>query len=133
MNCKCFAICIIVGFAFVFGYEYVVHHILLGPTYETTPQLWRPMETMEQFMPIMLGVQILTVSILCYLYTLGHEGKGIGEGIRFGLVVGLLLGVMQGSAYVWMPISQMLALSWFAAVLVKTIGLGIIFSLIYKK
>ncbi len=133
MNIKRFAICSLVGFAFVFAYEFVIHGILLVPTYEQTPQLWRPMKEYESFMPLATTMQLLTTAVLCFIYTRHYEGKGLGEGMRFGIMMGLLLGLMQFSSYAWMPISMMLAGSWLVVTLVKTIGLGVIFSLIYKK
>lgn len=132
-NCKRFGIAALVGFIFVFGYEFVVHGILLLPTYELTPELWRPMEEHQAYIPFMTAMQVLTTVVLCYIYTRNHEGKGISEGIRFGVMFGILFGLMQASAFAWMPISMTLAAAWFAAALVKTIGLGIIFSLIYKE
>lgn len=133
MNKKRFAICSLVGFAFVFAYEFVVHGILLVPTYELTPELWRPMEEYQSYMPFATGMQLLTTAVLCYIYTRHHEGKGVGEGVRFGVMVGLLLGLMQFSSFAWMPISMTLAAAWLVVAIVKTVGLGVIFSLIYKE
>ena len=133
MNIKRFSLCSFVGFIFIFIYEYLIHGVLLVPTYELTPQLWRPMESMQEFMPIMTAVQLLTAAILCFIYTRHHEGKGISEGLRFGAMLGLLIGMLSFSSYAYMPISITLGLSWFGACFVKTIGLGVIFSLLYKN
>lgn len=131
-NCKRFGIAALVGFIFVFGFDFVVHGILLLPTYDLTPDLWRPMEEYESMVPFMTAMQVLTTVALCYIYTRNHEGTGISEGIRFGIMFGIFLGLMQASSYAWLPISAALAGYWFVAALVKTIGLGVIFSLLYK-
>ncbi len=133
MNYKRFALCTLAGFIFVFAYEFIVHGILLVPTYELTPNLWRPMEEYESFIPFMTAMQIITTMVLCYIYTRHHENKGITEGLRFGAMLGLLLGLMQFASYAWLPISIGLALAWLGVTFIKTIGLGIIFSLLYKN
>lgn len=133
MNIKRFFISVLIGFAFVFGYEFLIHGILLVPSYELTPQLWRPTEEFENFMPFATAMQFLITATLCFIYTRHHEGKGIGEGFRFGVMFGTLLGLGCMAAYAWMPISFTLAVSWFFACFFKIIGLGVIFSLAYKK
>lgn len=132
-NIPRFLIMIIAGFAFLFGYDYVVHHILLMDLYEQTSDMWRPMEEMESFFPFMLARQVLLVTIIGYIFTRNFEGKGIGEGIRFGIPIGLLLALEMASSYIWMPIPLNLALSWAAGGLGTGIALGVIFALIYKK
>ena len=133
MNIPRYLIASLVGFVFIFAYEFVVHGILLVPTYDTTPDLWRPEEAMATFFPFMLLTQIVRSFALCFLYTRHHEGKGIAEGLRFGVIVGFLFGVMQASSYAWMPISAALAGYWFISAFFEAIALGVIFSLIYKK
>ena len=133
MNIKSFALCTIVGFVFVFIYEYIVHGVLLVPAYEQTPELWRPMEEYESFMGFAITMQILTTAALALIYTRHHEGKGFKEGIRFGVMLGILLGLLQFSSFIWMPISIMLAGAWLVTSFLKTVGLGIIFSLLYEN
>lgn len=133
LNVKRFALTTLAGFIFIFAFEFVVHGILLADTYEQTTHLWRPMEDMASYMPFMHAMQLAFVTILAFIYTRHHEGKGLSEGIRFGSYLGLLLGVVMISMYAWMPISFTLAAMWFAATLIEIIALGIIFSLIYKN
>jgi len=132
MNIKRFALCTFIGFFFVFGYEFIVHGMLLLPFYDQTPQLWRPMEEYQSFIPFMTIMQLLTTTALCYIYTRHHEGKGMREGLRFGIMFGVLLGLLQMGSFAWMPISFILAALWFITTLVQTICLGLIFSRLYK-
>lgn len=127
-----FLLTVVAGFVFIFGYQYVVHGILLMPTYELTPQLWRTEPEMQAMFPWCIGFKLLLVAITAMLYTRNHEGKGVMEGVRFGVLLGLLMGVMMMSSYLWMPISFDLALGWLAAGFGEGLGLGVIYSLIYR-
>lgn len=140
MHCPCtginiprFLLAAIIGFAFLFGFDYFVHHNLLIELYEQTPDLWRPAEDMANLMPYIFVYQALLVFIIGFIYTRNHEGKGITEGVRFGLPIGALLALLNAAAYLWMPIPQELAIGWAGAGFGTGLGLGIIFSLLYKK
>ena len=131
INIPRFLLSVLGGFAFIFGFDFLVHGNLLAGTYEQTSHLWRMPE--DIIMPWMIGTQILTAMIAAFIFTRNFEGKGIGEGVRFGLMLGAFMAVMMSSSYAWMPIPLTLALSWAGAGLGTGLGLGIIFSLIYKK
>ena len=128
-----YAGCVVVGYIFTFLYEMFFHGKVLVPTYEETPQLWRPHESMEEFFPLMAVFGITFVIVLAYLFTRNYEGKGIGEGLRFGTYTGFLFGIWAASFYCWMPISAELAGAWFGVTFLELLGLGVIFSLIYRK
>ncbi|MCB1721182.1 MAG: hypothetical protein H6860_03145 [Rhodospirillales bacterium] len=133
INIPRFLISTIIGFAFVFGLDFLIHQNLLSDIYQQTMHLWRPMDEMASFMPYMFGYQALLVIIIGFIYTRNHEGKGITEGLRFGLQIGVLLALLNAAAYIWMPIPKELALAWAGAGLGTGLGLGVIFSLLYKK
>jgi len=138
MHCPCtniniprFALTVIAGYAFVFGFDYLVHHIMLMDIYTQTAGLWRPEEEMS--FPLMIAYNVLLIIILGFIFTRNFEEKGIGEGLRFGAAIGALMALLNAAAYIWMPIPLELALGWAAAGLGQGVGLGIIFSLLYKK
>ena len=133
MNKQRFNLCVLAGFIFIFAYEAVFHGMLLKPLYEQTANLWRSPEEMQNFMAIIIAVQLSITAVLAYIFTRNYEGKGIGEGIRFGLMIGLFSGIAQFGMYSYMPITMNLAISWFGGAIVEMIGLGIIFALIYKR
>ncbi|MCI5060309.1 MAG: hypothetical protein MRY79_04470 [Alphaproteobacteria bacterium] len=133
MNKQRFALSVIAGFVFIFAYEFLVHGILLLPTYETTPHLWRAPEEMGDYSIFMFAMQFLMSAVLCFIFTRNFEDKGIGEGARFGAMMGLLLGLAMFASYAWMPISIGLALGWLVTTFVEIVILGVIFSLLYKK
>lgn len=123
---------VLAAFGFIYVFDFALHVGLLMDTYETTPQLWRTEEDMQSKFTFMLLMQFLTAFIVGVIYSKNHEGKGMCEGIRYGIMIGVLIGILNGMSYAWMPISGMLAASWFAGGIAKGLGLGIIFSLIYK-
>jgi len=119
INIPRFIIATLAGFIFVFGLDYIVHQNLLTDLYDITSSFWRAPESMQSIFP--------------YIFTRNFEGKGIKEGIRFGMPFGLLFALFMGSSYLWMPIPLELALSWAISGLATGFGLGIIFSLTYRK
>jgi len=138
MHCPCtginiprFLACVIAGYAFLFGFDFLVHHILLMDLYTQTADLWRPEEDMN--FSLMIARNLLLIIIVGYIFTRNFEDKGLKEGLRFGLPMGLLLAIMMAASYVWMPVPMELALGWACSGLGMGLGLGIIFSLIYKK
>lgn len=128
-----FAITALVGFAFIFAYEFVVHGILLKSGYMATATLWRPEADMQKLFPFMLVIQFIMAVVLAWIYAQNHEGKGINEGLRYGSYIGLLLGVMSFGMYAYMPLPFDLALKMGAAALLEGILLGVVFSLVYKS
>lgn len=128
---KRFPLIVLAGFAFTFVYEFLLHGNILMGMYEQTSHLWRAEEDMK--MGLMMLNQFLTTAILAFIFTRNYEGKGLCEGIRFGVMMGLLMGVMSAAAYIWTPIPGALAVGWFLGGLGWGLGLGIIFSLLYKK
>jgi hypothetical protein len=140
MHCPCtgtnisrFVLALAAGFAFKFGFDFIVHQKILMDLYTQTQDLWRPHDDMSKCLPIMLGFNLLLVGIVGYIFTRNFEGKGIMEGVRFGVPMGLLLALMMSSSYIWMPIPIELAMGWAASGLGLGLGLGIIFALLYKK
>lgn len=131
-NLKYLIISVIIGFAFVFGFDYVVHQILLSDVYAQTPNLWRSYEDMQTLFPFILLNQFLIAFLVAVVFSKNYEAKGLMEGVRFGVLIGLLMGVMMGSSYLWLPISQTLGWAWFGAYFGEGLGLGIIYSLTYK-
>ena len=126
-----------IGFAAVFVIfqvlGFVVHTVLLADTYESFAAGFRPQEAMFSIMWMMTLGQAAYLFVFCYVFTKGHEGKGIAEGIRFGILLGLFLAIpMAVEQYVVFPISGSLAIIWFASSLVFLIVCGAVFAAIYK-
>jgi hypothetical protein len=98
--------------------DFVIHGMILAPTYATQPQLWRPQGEMK------LGVMFVAVFIAALafaaLYAYFVRPKALGTAVRFGLVWGIGGGVAMGyGTYAAMPIPYTMALTWFLGTVVE--------------
>ena len=134
LNCNTgrLALCTIFGFAFIFGFSYIVHGDLLASLYEETPMLWRPQDAISDFFPYMLLSQFLLAAVTSYMFTQNYENDGIAEGMRFGLLLGVMLAVLWAMPFSYMPISATLAMAWAMEGILMGLGLGIIYALFYR-
>ncbi|HEX6929211.1 MAG TPA: hypothetical protein VF267_08175 [Gammaproteobacteria bacterium] len=125
-----FAVVYVVGFILSF----LIHEVALGETYETFAHLWRPEQEMMDLMWVMFLTSLVYVFLFCYIYTKGHEGKGVMEGVRYGLLMGLFISVpMAFDSWVLYPVTFNLALIWFITGVIQWIVAGAIFASIYRK
>ena len=133
MNKSRFLLSVLIGFVFVFIFEFVFHGVLLGDMYEQTADIWRTEEEMQSFFHWALLSQLVFVVALAFIFTRNYEAKGIGEGARFGLMFGAFVGVLQFGMYPYLPIPFILAVLWCVGAVLEMVGLGVVFSLLYKK
>jgi hypothetical protein len=111
--------------------DFVIHGLLLAPTYEATAELWRPMDEMN--MPLMYSVTLVFTVCFVLIYALLVERRSLSSGILYGILFGLASGVSMGfGSYTYMPIPLTLAVSWFAGVLVELIVAGAISGVLLK-
>lgn len=112
---------------------YVVHQVLMAETYASFASVFRPEDEMMGILWQMSVGQAAYLFVFCYIFTKGHEGKGIGEGVRYGALMGLFLSIpMAVDQYVVFPISGNLAVMWFVSSLAFLIVCGAVFAAIYK-
>ncbi len=133
MNTTRFALSVIAVFAFVFGFQYLVHGVALSDTYEATARLWRPMEDHTKYFHFMLMSQLALSFMITYIFVQNYEGKGVSEGLRYGLYVGLLLAALDIGKYCYMPVPASLIMSWMGASLLTGVGAGAALAAVYKK
>lgn len=111
--------------------DFLIHGLLLGPTYENLKEVWRP--DMVSKMWIMYATSLIMSFLFVYLFIMVYKGKGVVEGIRYGLLIGLFINVASTfNQYVIYPIPFILALQWFIYETFELITAGIIVSCIYK-
>lgn len=53
---------------------------MMGGTYEALAAIFRPQAEMQSMMMIMMASAALMTLMFCYIFTRGHEGKGIMDG-----------------------------------------------------
>jgi hypothetical protein len=111
--------------------DYILHGLLLRPTYEATASLWRPMDQMN--MPLIYLVSLIFTACFVSIYGLLVGQKSLASGIQFGALFGLAMGITMGfGSYSYLPIPVMLAWSWLFGSLIKAIAAGAIAGLILK-
>ncbi len=112
--------------------DMIFHGMLLTGVYEATESLWRPMESMN--MVLSTGVTF----VYCLLYVLFYVSvvsvRNVNSGIKFGIFFGLISGVSMGfGSYVYMPIPFILAISWFATMVVESVVAGAVAGFLTKN
>lgn len=133
MNNKRFWLACVVMVIYVFVYEWVLHGGLLSGIYQSTPQVWRPQESMPAFMPWMMAGQVLFACVFCWLFTCTTCPSTVKGGAMYGLVVGLLMSAVSLIYYAVLPISLTLLIYWVIGGVLETVIAGIILSRIYPK
>ena len=114
-------------------YGYVIHELGLSDIYQSLASVFRPKEEMDSMMWMMMLGGAVGLLLFCYIFTLGHEGKGVMEGVRYGTLIGLLISIPSSiDHYVIYPITGELAVIWFVAGVVGFIIAGAVFAAIYK-
>ena len=110
---------------------FLIHGIILRPTYESLRSLWRP--DMASKMWISWVNTFLMSLLFTYIFTKGYEGRGIMEGVRFGLLVGIFLSIPAAyGTYMIIAIPYSLALQWFLYGTAQTIVLGAVAAAVYR-
>ena len=131
MNWKKFFITFIVIYIAGGVLGYLVHEVLLGATYDSLSDIWRP--DMERLMWIQMVTSLFSTFFFIYVFAKGYEGKGIMEGVRYGLIIwGFFAIPSTFNQYMVYPIPYSLVWKWLAAELFMFIVLGAIMAAVYK-
>jgi hypothetical protein len=132
MKWKAFLLASLCVFVTVEILDYLIHSVILMPTYESLKHLWRP--DMESKMWIVVLVALIWSVLFTLIFIKGYEGRGWLEGVRFGLLIGLFWAIpMAYGSYAMYPIPYSLALQWFLYGLVESILAGIVVALVYGR
>ena len=133
MKNKTFWIGYVVVFVVMQALGFVIHEVMMGDTYEKLATIFRPEAEMQSMMWIMMASSALMMLMFCYIFTRGHEGKGIVEGVRYGVLIGLLMaGPMAIDQYVIFPVPGNVAMIWLISGIASLTIAGAIFATIYK-
>jgi len=112
--------------------DFVIHGMILAPTYATQPQLWRPQAEMK--MGVMFAAVFIAALAFSALYAYFVRPKALGAGVRFGLVWGIGAGISMGyGTYAAMPIPYAMALTWFLGTVVQALVAGALVGAIVKE
>ncbi|MBU3914809.1 hypothetical protein KKA14_04680 [bacterium] len=109
----------------------IIHGVILGKSYSALQHVWRP--DMMSKMWIMFINSFMFAILFVYIFSKGHEGKGILEGVRYGVITGFFVYIFSIiNQYVVYPISFMLVFQWGVFGMIQFIIFGIVTALIYK-
>ncbi len=112
--------------------DFIIHGLILGPTYQVTQELWRPMNEMKMVV-LYSTVLIAAIAFVC-IYACFVTASGIGIGILYGLLFGIATGVPMGfGTYSVMPIPLHMAVVWCVGSIVEFVVGGIIVGWVVKK
>lgn len=111
--------------------DFVIHGMILGATYATLTNVFRPPGEMK------LGLMALATLIGAFtfaaVYTWLVNPKSLGAGVKYGLVWGFGSGVMMGyGTFASMPVPYVLALCWFLGTWVEFTIAGLLAGAIIK-
>ena len=101
--------------------------------YHQTENLWRAHDQMMAYMPFNLVLMGFIALWITFIFTQFYKDGGVANGLKFGFFIGILSAMQALGAYFYLPISCLLACSWFLAYAVESILGGIIIGIIYRK
>ena len=105
--------------------DYLLHGLLLKPTYEASAHLWRAQSEMN--LPLIYLVVVILIGCFVSIYSLLISNKSLSTGIVYGAFSGLATGVGVGfGTYIHMPVPLSLAWGWFLGGWLKGVVAGAI-------
>ena len=131
---KLTVISIVAVFVFTYAYDMLVHGALLAGLYAQSASVWRDEAGMRATMPLCFflhfAIACVLTSLFIYLKANGDRDArkypNLSRGLFFGVHIGLLMGLGMAFSFVTLPVSFELGLAWFAAGLLKGIGVGLV-------
>lgn len=131
MNVSRFVLAVLVAFAVIFGYDYLIHGVLMMDQYQATIKLWRPQS--PEFIVVMAASQFLYAIMFVFIFTRNYENLGISEGLRYGLYIGGLLAALTLGMYAYLPVPFTIVLSWMLADIIKGLLVGAVTAAVYRQ
>lgn len=105
--------------------DFIIHGLLLAPSYAETAGLWRPEAEMK--LGLIYLVNLVSASFFVAVYALLVRPKQLSTGLKFGLLSGIGGGFSAGfGSYAVMPIPLGLAFGWSLEFLVEATLAGLI-------
>ena len=131
MNKKNFIFTSLIVFVAYQVTNYVIHSLILMGAYQALESVFRA--DMMQKVWIVYVTSLIFSFLFVYIFSRGHEGRGILEGVRFGLIIGLLMNVVgMFNQYAVYPITLSLTIQWFIYGIIQYIICGIVAAALFK-
>ena len=114
-----------------FATDCIIHGTILMSAYNETANLWRPQSEMNigliQFVNFLISVAI------CYSYSYFVVSKTLKNTLFYVFTIGFVMGISAGYiTYATMPITQLIAFTWFIGTIIQKLIAGIILYAIYR-
>jgi hypothetical protein len=134
MNFKRVALAALACWLLYMCLSYVVHGVLLRPTYLKYAGAMRPEAQAASILPIGFAAALAGFFAFAYAYAKGYEGgSGIQEGLKFGVLVAVMI---CGFAVVWeymvWPMGPRLFGAWVVDFFVEFSIYGMLTGSIYR-
>jgi hypothetical protein len=115
-------------------YGFCVYGILLAPEFEKYPNVYRPSEVGQAYLPLMFAGILVAMIAGAFIYAKGYEGgSGVSEGARFGFLLAVLVNcVFVGVNYATLNINKKITVMLAAAGFVEWLVVGVVIGLVYK-
>ena len=112
--------------------DFIVHGLLLGPTYQSLQGIFRADMMSKMYIFHIIG--LIGAFFFAFIFSKGYEGKGVGEGIRYGVYIGIWMSAgMAYGTYGMIAIPYSLALQWFIYGVVEYLIMGVVLALVYGR
>lgn len=112
--------------------DYVIHGVILGPTYQATAELWRSPGEMK--MPLLWASTLIWAIIFVAVYAGFFRKKNLATALAYGVLLGISGGFGMGFAmYAVMPMPVLLAWVWFVGMVVESTVGGLLLGLIVEE
>jgi hypothetical protein len=133
MNLKRVAMAALACWVLYMGVSYVVHGVLLRPTYLKYTGIMRPEAQAASILPIGFAGALLGFFAFAYAYAKGYEGgSGVAEGVRFGVLVAIMIcGFGTVWEYMVWPMGPRLFAVWVVDYVVEFAIYGMVAGAIY--
>jgi ABC-type multidrug transport system permease subunit len=133
MNNKTFWIGFVVVYVLWQALGFIIFGTMLADTHAAMTDVFRPENEINDMMWMMLVSSAVMMFMFCYIFTRGHEGKGIMEGVRYGVLIAFLMASpMVIEQHVIYPVPENVATMWLVGIFVSFIIAGAAFAAIYK-
>ena len=130
--CKRKALAVLAVFVAWTAMDFVIHGLILGPTYKETAAMWRPMEEMK--MGLIHVVALISAAVFVSIYAKFVTEKSVKTAVKYGLLFGIGAGVSMGyGTYAVLPMPYHIALVWFLGTVCETTVGGLITGLIVRE
>lgn len=129
--CRRMVLAILAVFVAWTAMDFVIHGLILGPTYKATAGIWRPMEEMK--MGLIRVVTLISAVVFVSIYAKFVAEKSVRTAVLYGLLFGIGAGISMGyGTYAVLPMPYKIAMVWFIGTVCETVVGGLITGVIIQ-